>query len=70
MKHSSTNDAVIDAYNEFLLNLNKKTSSLTCAMFLDLSKAFDCLAYMLRSKNCFKIKKDVFQEVALTERGA
>ena len=41
IKHSSTNDAVMDAYNEFLINLIKK--QVTCAIFLDLLKTFDCL---------------------------
>ena len=40
-KNSSTNDAVIDIYNELLLNLNNK--KITCSIFLDLAKAFDCI---------------------------
>ena len=40
-KNSSTNDAVFDIYNELLLNLNNK--KITCSIFLDLAKAFDCI---------------------------
>ena len=40
-KNISTAQAVNDAYNEILQNLNKKHT--TCAAFLDLSKAFDTI---------------------------
>ena len=32
---------MIDIYNELLLNLNNK--KITCSVFLDLAKAFDCI---------------------------
>ena len=38
----------MDASNEFLPNLNKKP--ITCAMFLVLSKAFDCLIHSILKK--------------------
>ena len=42
----------MDAYNEFLLNLNKK--QVTCAMFLDISKAFGCLNHNILLKKLDK----------------
>ena len=40
-KHVSTTNAVIDIYNEILMNLNEK--KITCFIFLDSAKAFDSL---------------------------
>ena len=50
VKKSSTSDAVLDIYNQILQNLNEK--KITCSIFLDLAKAFDCINHdILLKKN-------------------
>ena len=53
MKHSSTSDAVIDAYNKILLNIDQKKT--TISLFLDLLNAFDCTNYGILIKKTGKI---------------
>jgi len=45
VKHSSTSDVVVDACNEILLNLDD--NKITCSIFLDLAKNFDCINHTI-----------------------
>ena len=52
VKKSSTSDAVLDIYNQILQNLNEK--KITCSIFLDLAKAFDCINHDILLKKMEK----------------
>ena len=48
VKKFSTSDAVLDIYHQILQNLNEK--KITCSIFLDLAKAFDCINHEILLK--------------------